>query len=200
MILPGSFYARDTTTVAKELLGCYLVHDSPVGKAVGKIVETEAYLGVSDEAAHAFRGERPYTKFLFQEPGALYIYFTHGMHYRANVVTNKAGLGEAVLLRALPPLAGTDHMQQCRRLTDFGHLTNGPAKLVQACNIDPAENGQTVFEPPTYLTFSPASVPHSLSDSEIVTTTRIGISKATNQKLRFYIKTGSSKDKHKLAC
>lgn len=188
MILPRSFYARDTVTVAKELLGSYLVHESPAGRTVGRIVETEAYLGMTDEAAHAFRGERPHTKALFQEPGTLYIYFTYGMHYCANVVTNKAGLGEAVLFRALEPVEGVVLMQERRRLTNIRNLTNGPAKLVQACQISPEENGLTVLQPPTYI-ISPSDVDFKpLSESEIVTTTRIGISKAIEQNLRFYIK------------
>lgn len=188
MILPRSFYARDTVQVAKELLGCYLVNETPQGTISGKIVETEAYLGQIDEAAHAFKGERPHTTALFQSPGTLYVYFTYGMHYCANVVTNREGLGEAVLLRAVEPIRGIDLMRQRRAVAKGTLLTNGPAKLVQAFGITIDQNGSDATQPPTYFTSPPTHDHYPLTDEEIVTTTRIGISKAKDLPLRYYIK------------
>lgn len=188
MILPRSFYARDTVLVAKELLGCYLVNKTPQGSVVGRIVETEAYLGRTDEAAHAFKGERPRTKALFQKPGTLYVYFTYGMHYCANVVTNQEGLGEAVLLRALEPVSGIELMRQRRNMTHDTLLTNGPAKLVQALGITIGQSGSDATQAPTYILRPDDNQKHPLNDNEIVNTTRIGISKAKELPLRFYIK------------
>jgi DNA-3-methyladenine glycosylase len=187
MILPRSFFARETVLVAQELLGKLLVHESPEGTTIGRIVETEAYLGRLDPAAHAYKGERPRTRDLFKSPGTIYVYFTYGMHYCCNVVTNRTGLGEAVLLRAVEPISGIELMRKRRPVNSDTQLTNGPAKLVQAFGISMNQSGEDATSSPLHFSAPTAQLQH-LPNEEIVTTTRVGISKAKDQLLRYYIK------------
>jgi len=114
MILPQTFYEQDTITVAKRLLGCYLVHLEGEETTLGRIVETEAYL-VHDPAAHSFIGKTKRNSVLFGPVGHAYVYFIYGMHYCFNVVTGREGMGEAVLIRALEPLQGMLVMRKRRR-------------------------------------------------------------------------------------
>lgn len=100
-ILPRSFYLRPTLRIAKDLLGKYLIRKSGKRLLIGKIVEVEAYLGKRDPASHAFRGKTKRNEVMFREGGHLYVYFTYGMHFCANVVTQPEGIGEAVLLREI---------------------------------------------------------------------------------------------------
>jgi DNA-3-methyladenine glycosylase len=130
--LPREFYARDTVTVARELLGCLLVHRVDGEERSGRIVETEAYLGVEDLAAHSSRGITPRTRIMFGPPGHAYVYLIYGMHHCLNLVTEPEGHGTAVLLRALEPvhkLAGK---------------TSGPGLLCKAMAIDRRLNGQDI--------------------------------------------------------
>ncbi len=106
--LPRSFYLRSTITIARELLGKRLVRVLNGKMLVGRIVETEAYRGKLDPASHAFRGRTQRNAVMFREGGHLYVYFTYGMHFCANVVTGKEGTGEAVLIHAIEPLEGTE--------------------------------------------------------------------------------------------
>jgi DNA-3-methyladenine glycosylase len=128
--LPRSFYAReDTLLVARELIGLHLVHDDGVTKRVGRIVETEAYLGPEDLAAHSSRGRTERTEIIFGPPGHAYVYFIYGFWYCLNVVTSRKGIPHAVLIRALEPVQG---------ITD---KTWGPGLLCRAMGIDRALNG-----------------------------------------------------------
>jgi len=170
----------DAVTAAKGLLGWKLVHESPQGVTSGYIVETEAY-GMDDQASHTYRGETVRNRAMFQEAGTIYVYFTYGMHYCANIVTGAKGHGQGVLLRALEPVDGIELMSQRRGLSDATRLTNGPAKLVQAMGITKEHNGTHLDH--GGLRLEPGTIP-----TEIVQSTRIGIKKAIDQPWRFYIK------------
>ncbi len=181
--LPDSnFYNRDTVTIAKELLGKLLVHYSPEGITAGIIVETEAYMQ-GDEACHANKGMTPRNKIMFGDPGFAYIYFTYGMHYCFNVVTAPQGVAEAVLLRALEPVAGIDLMKKRRGREVLKELCSGPAKLVQAMGIGPEMYGHNLTRKPLVIMNGV-----SISEESVLVTTRIGISAAQDLPLRFYLK------------
>jgi len=168
------------TQAAKRLLGCKLTRrlDGHVLSAV--IVETEAY-DQSDAASHSFNGRTQRTDVMFGPAGHLYVYFTYGMHYCCNVVVGPEGYGAAVLIRALQPLEGIDMMQERRGRGGVG-ITNGPAKLCQAFGIDKHLNGHDLSKPPLQL-----EITAPIKNSAIVTTTRIGISKAKDAMWRYYI-------------
>ncbi|HKY65509.1 MAG TPA: DNA-3-methyladenine glycosylase [Acidimicrobiales bacterium] len=136
-------YRRDPRALAPDLLGKLLVHDdAAVGPRIGRIVEVEAYCGEADPGSHAFRGPTPRNRTMFGPPGGLYVYFTYGMHWCANVVCGDEGEGVAVLLRALSPLEGIDAMRAARPAARRDRdLCNGPAKLCQAFALDGTFDG-----------------------------------------------------------
>lgn len=137
-VLPRRFYAGGAVELAPQLLNKLLVRD---GRA-GRIVEVEAYRGSADPASHAFRGPTRRNATMFGRPGLLYVYFTYGMHFCANVVCMPEGTAEAVLLRALAPVSGLDAMRLARPGIDKDvQLASGPAKLCQAMGITRAEDG-----------------------------------------------------------
>ncbi|MDO8498395.1 MAG: DNA-3-methyladenine glycosylase [bacterium] len=187
MIFKRDFYRQNAVIVARKLLGSYLVHQSPEGKTVGRIVETEAYLGKDDPASHAYRGKTRRNAVMFGPPGHAYIYFTYGMHYCFNVVTGKNGVGEAALIRALEPLEGLELIKQRRKTVNVYQLCSGPAKLVQAMGITPDLNGSDLTSGP--LQIFTAGIDNE--KIEIITAPRIGISQAQDLPLRFYIKGNS---------
>lgn len=181
-ILPESFYCRDTALVARELLGKVLYHHSSGGITAGTIVETEAYTQ-GDPACHACRGMTPRNRAMFGPPGRAYIYFTYGMHYCFNVVTASPGVGEAVLIRALEPLAGIDLMRARRGRDKVRELCSGPARLVQAMGIDPGMYGHDLTGEPLLLVGG-----SDIPEEKVVVTTRVGITSGAELPLRFYIK------------
>jgi DNA-3-methyladenine glycosylase len=136
-------YRRDPRDLAPDLLGKVLVHADPAtGVRTGRIVEVEAYCGTADPGSHAFRGMTPRNRTMFGPPGGLYVYFTYGMHWCANVVCGDEGDGVAVLLRAVAPLSGLDAMRAARpRIRSDRDLCRGPARLCQAFGLDGGFDG-----------------------------------------------------------
>ncbi|TAK92964.1 MAG: DNA-3-methyladenine glycosylase [Verrucomicrobia bacterium] len=131
--LPRSFYDRDTIVVARELLGKLLVHVSRGVTRIGRIVETEAYLGPHDLASHSSKGRTQRTEIMFGPPGHAYVYLIYGVHHCMNVVTERAGHGSAVLLRAIEPVA------------NINGRTSGPGLLCRAMKIDLRLNGHDLL-------------------------------------------------------
>jgi DNA-3-methyladenine glycosylase len=140
MALDRKFYNRDTLKVARDLLGKKLVRNIYGTELSGIIAETEAYCGPKDSACHAHRGKTLRNAVMFGPPGCAYVYFTYGMHYLLNLVTEEEGNPCAVLVRSILPLTGLAEMQ-ARRKRRGKDLTNGPAKLCQALAIDKSFNG-----------------------------------------------------------
>jgi DNA-3-methyladenine glycosylase len=141
MRLPRSFYTQPTRQLARALLGCRLVRRWQGQRLSGLIVETEAYLGETDLACHAHVGRTTRNAVMYGRPGLAYVYFTYGMHWMLNVVSEAEDFPAAVLIRALEPLEGLDQMQQHRPVPRPIELCRGPAKLTQALRIDQALNG-----------------------------------------------------------
>jgi DNA-3-methyladenine glycosylase len=190
MILPRQFYQRDTITVSKDLLGKILVYESGDNTTAGKIVETEAYRGPEDKAAHSSGGRRtPRNEVMFKHKGYAYIYFIYGLYHCFNVTAgNIPGKPEAVLIRALEPVAGEQIMAKRRgpKIRNDINLTNGPSKLCIAMNITRSQNATDLTIPPLYIKDAPPMPP-----ADIVETTRIGVDYAgewKNKPWRFYIK------------
>ncbi|HUR17470.1 MAG TPA: DNA-3-methyladenine glycosylase [Acidimicrobiales bacterium] len=139
--VPRRFYRRDSPSVAPELLNKILV----CGNRVGRIVEVEAYAGAADAASHGFRGRTRRNATMFGEAGRLYVYFTYGMHWCANVVCGVEGEAGAVLLRALAPVKGVDEMRAGRPAARHERdLCSGPGKLCQALGISGTHDGADV--------------------------------------------------------
>ncbi len=134
--LPRAFYDRDTVQVARDLLGAYLVREYEGHLLVGRIVETEAYVGLDDKASHASVGRTERNAVMFGPPGHAYVYVIYGVHHCLNVVTEREGFPAAVLIRALEPLMGVEMMRELRGGRPDVELTNGPGKLCQALAID----------------------------------------------------------------
>ncbi len=183
--LPRKFYLKDTEEVARKLLGKILVRETPEEILKGKIVETEAYYGLGDPASHAFRGKTPRSKIMWLEGGTTYVYFTYGMYFLFNVVTEEKGKPGAVLIRAVEPLEGINLMKKNRNTEEIKNLTNGPAKLTQAFEITKKDNeiDLTSKESKLYLVNG-----EKIPNSKIISSGRIGISAGKKEKLRFYIK------------
>ena len=176
MILDRKFYERDTLKVARSLLGKKLVRQTGRIKLSGMIVETEAYCGMEDSACHAHRGKTPRNSIMFGGPGHAYVYFTYGMHYMLNLVTEALDRPCAVLIRAILPLTGIEEMES-RRKRKGAQLTNGPAKLCQAFNIDKSLNGWDLTRGSKLWVEDYKRIP----DKSIITTPRIGIDYAKKE-------------------
>jgi DNA-3-methyladenine glycosylase len=173
--LPRSFYDRDTVTVARELLGKWLVHVARGVERIGRIVEVEAYLGPHDLAAHSARGLTERTKVMFGPPGHAYVYFVYGMHHCMNVVTEREGHASAVLLRALEPVK------------NLPGRTAGPGLLCRAMRIDRRLNAHDLLSD----TFFIAAPSPGREPSTIVKRPRVGVDYARHwarRHLRFYLK------------
>lgn len=171
--LPRSFYNRDTATVAQELLGKLLVHWVDGEKRVAKIVEVEAYVGPHDQAAHTSKGLTPRTRVMFGPPGHAYVYLIYGIHHCMNVVTEPAGHGSGVLLRAIEPVM------------NVSGNTRGPGLLCKAMGVTKKDYGRDLCSDELYIAAPP--VPEHIV---IAARPRIGVDYAgewTSKPLRFYI-------------
>ncbi len=190
------FFQRDTIIVAKELLGKVLVHEVDGLKLTGKIVETEAYLGIEDKAAHSYGGKRTNrVDVMYGKAGVSYIYLIYGIYYCFNIITREEDIPQGVLIRALEPLEGFDKMSVNRfknpydKLTKIQvkNLTNGPGKLCNALVIDKTLNKQDMCNGNNNFYIAD----YNFRDFKIVSTKRIGIDYAEEYKdflWRFYIK------------
>src|SRR5262245_31211837 len=156
--LPLSFYSRETLLVARDLLGMHLVHAGPAGRQVGRIVETEAYKGPRDLAAHSSRGRTQRTEVMFGPPGHAYVYLIYGFWNCLNVVTAAEGTPHAVLLRALEPV---------ERIDEKSH---GPGLLCRAMGIDRALNRTDLLGPILWI-----EKPADYRPPRISRSTRIGV-------------------------
>lgn len=193
MILKRAFYERDTSTVARELLGKLLVHETPKGDTAGKIVETEAYLGPEDKASHAYGSLRTKrTEAQYGPKGHAYIYFIYGMYYCFNVTSGRIhGKPEAILVRAVEPVLGTELMKKRRALSNERavNLTNGPGKLCMAMGMSTKQNGVDLCTPPLHI-----DAGEKIRKAEIAQTTRINVDYADewkNKPWRFSVKNNA---------
>jgi DNA-3-methyladenine glycosylase len=174
----------DTVGLARALLGKVLVREVNGAIAAGRIVETEAYLR-HDPACHAFRGMTPRNRSLFLEHGHAYVYLCYGTSYLLNVSSEAGGIGSGVLLRALEPLYGTEHMQRHRSHVKLNDLMRGPGRLTAALRVDRRHDGINLFTD-TQLWIGQDG--HSIAS--IGESVRIGLSKAADERLRYFV-TGS---------
>lgn len=173
-----------TESVARKLLGHFICRRTEEGIVKGMIVETEAYLSENDQACHASRGKTRRNETMFDKAGKAYVYFIYGNYYCFNVVTGPVGRGEAVLIRAAKPVAGLELMRQRRNHPVHNKdLANGPGKLCQAFAIDRSLDGHILWQEPLYLEENSSII----EELPIKATPRIGISVATEKKLRFII-------------
>jgi DNA-3-methyladenine glycosylase len=185
-ILPADFYQQDTTQIAQELIGKILVANIHNQKYNFKIVETEAYLGLADPAAHSFHGKKtPRVLPMYQMGGTIYVYLIYGLYWCLNIVTKPEGIPEAVLIRGLEPLA------------EFPKATNGPGRIGMALELSLSLNGQQVFNQN-----SPIQIYEDLSASKynIAASPRVGIDRHTEARtwpLRFFIPENSFVSKGK---
>ncbi|HEY5915085.1 MAG TPA: DNA-3-methyladenine glycosylase [Verrucomicrobiae bacterium] len=186
--LPRVFFEPSASVVGPELLGHWLVRRTRHGLCGGPIVETEAYLW-NDPACHAAAGMRPRNRVMFGPPGHAYVYFIYGAHYCVNAVCRPAGTGEAVLIRAVEAEWGQVILKRNRRARSVRELTNGPAKLCQAMGIDRKLDGADLCDAgsPLFVAQNPEIDQFRVGRGQTVTTTRIGITKAADLPLRFYL-------------
>jgi DNA-3-methyladenine glycosylase len=174
--LPPAFYDRPVVDVASDLVGCVLTF----GECSGVIVETEAYHD-SEPACHAFAGLTPRTEVLFGPPGKAYVYRSYGVHALLNAVSERPGVGAAVLIRALEPVTGLESMRARRGLTRPRDLCSGPGKLTQALGIGLSLNGSDLASGPIRL----SGRPPPWEDVPVLSGVRIGITKAVDLPWRF---------------
>ncbi len=191
-LLPRAFFDRPATHVAPYLLGCVFWSAGPAGLVAVRLVEVEAYEGEADPASHAYRGQTARNAVMFGPPGHAYVYFTYGMHYCVNLVCGPGGRPSAVLLRAGQVIEGIE-LASARRPTRTDRpsrqrerdLARGPARLCQALGIDRSLDGIDVCVPGSELGIGPAN--HGVGAADIRTGPRVGISRAADWPLRFWL-------------
>src|SRR5271156_5525309 len=187
--LPREFYDRDPRRVCRELLGKVLVRNGPRKYLAARIVEVEAYFGKTDGAAHSFAGRTPRNAVLFGPPGYAYVYFIYGNHYCLNVSCLPDGVAGGILFRAVEPLTGIEEMARLRNVSinsphDLRKLTSGPGRLAEAFGITRERDNDKDL--------TSASSDLFIADDgyrvrRILTTPRIGITKAAERPLRYII-------------
>lgn len=181
--LPARFYARPTSEVARRLLGHLLVSEAGGRRTVGRIVETEAYVGPHDPACHAYGGRRTArTEGLYGPPGTAYVYFTYGMHWCLNAVTEAAEYPAAVLIRALEPLGGLETMRRRRHGVPDRALCAGPARLCEALGVTGRLNGVSLQRGALRIVRDSGGARRA----KIGVSGRVGISQAVDWPLRFF--------------
>lgn len=171
----------DTVALARYLVGKTVVHDLPEGRLSGRIVETEAY-PIGDAAGHAYRGHTQAKNSLFLERGHAYVYFAYGSAWMLNISSERQGIGAGVLVRAIDPLEGVAQMEKNRGVSTLRDLTRGPGRLAAALRIDKSLDGIDMCSPQSPLWLG-AAVQRV---GTIGATTRIGLSRETHRKLRFF--------------
>ncbi|MFL2132209.1 DNA-3-methyladenine glycosylase [Desemzia sp. FAM 24101] len=175
---------KATEGIAQELLGCLLIKETDEGITSGWIVETEAYVGEFDEAAHSFGLRKtPRLKAMYQPAGTIYIYHMH-THTMLNIIAKEAGNPQGILFRAIEPFSGVELMEERRKMSGI-NVTNGPGKLTKAMGITKEDYGTSIGEAPLYLSTQQRRIP-----KEIIATSRIGIpnkGKWTDAPLRFIV-------------
>lgn len=177
MILPLEFYERDTLTVAKELLGCTVVSRAGGRETRGVIVETEAYCGGDDPAAHSYRGRSERVRALYEGKGLAYIYLIYGMYWCLNFSSGAGARPDCVLIRALEPVGGLDTMSRRRGGQAHKNLCSGPGKLCMALGIDKTLYGTRLYDPA-----SPLTVEAGKTVSEPELSPRVGVDYAGEAK------------------
>lgn len=170
--LPRAFFARPTLQVARELLGARLVRLYQGKRIAGTIVEVEAYIGEQDLGCHAKAGLTPRNRVMFGPPGHAYVYFTYGMHWLLNFVTEAEDYPAAVLLRGIQPCEGLDFIAARRDGQPPDRWTDGPAKVCQALAIDGYLNGANLCAPQAVLFLEHG---HAIPDASVTTGPRVGL-------------------------
>ena len=193
-VLPYEFYANpDVVDAAQKLLGKVLCSRINGSFSAGIISETEAYCGRNDKACHANNGKRTdRTEVMFGEPGNAYIYLCYGIHHLFNVVTNREGFADAVLVRGIIPIEGLKFIEERRAVKNKKNLTDGPGKLTQALGITTRLNKTNLNSPPVWIEHRNIDIP----SREIVPSKRIGVEYAgdhANRLWRFQISKKLSK-------
>lgn len=183
--LPAGFYRRDAAEVARDLLGCRLVSEIGGRRCVGEIVETEAYVGPDDEASHAHLrfGRTARNDPMFGPAGHAYVYLIYGMHWCLNAVTGEEGFPAAVLIRALAPLEGLEVARERRPGRTDRDLMRGPGNVCRALAVDGAVNRHPLGAPPVWV-----EAGASLADASVQRGPRIGITRAAELPLRFWVR------------
>jgi DNA-3-methyladenine glycosylase len=195
-VIPRDFFARFSVTVAPELLGCVLEHETADGLVAVELTEVEAYAGESDPASHAYRGKTARNAVMFGPPGHAYVYFTYGMYFCVNLVCARNGSASAVLLRAGRVIAGED-LARARRTkrtkgtapVSFRDLARGPGRLCLALDIDRSLDGTDVCVPdsPLRVRWPQARATDRSAEIKVASGPRVGVSTAAEIAWRFWI-------------
>jgi DNA-3-methyladenine glycosylase len=175
-VISRSFFERPTLTVARELLGQRLVKLEGDQRIAGLITETEAYIGSEDDGCHARAGLTKRNRSMWGPPGHAYVYFTYGIHWMLNIVTERDGFPAAVLLRAVEPVEGHEIIRRRRAGRPESELTDGPAKLCQAFSLDRSFDGLDLCHPESVL-FIERGV--SIPEHSVTTGPRVGFNQVS---------------------